>query len=73
MTEETRARAYRCLLFQANNVRPSDPFIPFRKAYVVRDEIYLEEDAAERATRETRPISSMEVITYMEAYTNTHK
>lgn len=72
MTDNVRQRAYKCLLTQSGYVHPSDPAINFRKAYIVRDEIYLTEDAAEKATSETRPISSMEVITYNEAYFNTY-
>lgn len=68
MKETTRQRAYKCLLRQGGYAPPEDPAINFRKAYVVNDEIFLTEDAAERATHEHKPHADMEVLTYSAAY-----
>lgn len=68
MTESIRNRAIKCLLEQSGYAHPTDPAINFRMAFIVKNEIYLTQDAAERATHEYKPAAHIEVISYTEAY-----
>lgn len=73
MDIRTRIRAEKCLLEQSNYADPNDGGITFGVAYVVKDEIYLAEDAAELATHEYRPQAIIERVSYTEAYNNHFK